>query len=193
MDDIRIHGFAGSTYVQTARLVSEEKTIRYALAPLEFRSESHRALHPFLRMPVLTHGKLRLFETLAICVYLDGNFPGPRLVPEALENRCLTLQWISAANDYMYGALVRGLVKAETPSEDALTAARQVLEVVDAELSRRDYLGADQITLADLFVAPMVGFALSKPRAAELVRQYAAIVKWHERMSRRKSFARISA
>ena len=41
-------------------MVCEEKGVPYTLSPLEFRAESHHALHPFLRMPVLRAGELRL-------------------------------------------------------------------------------------------------------------------------------------
>jgi len=57
MRQIELFGFAGSTYVRTARMVCEEKNIDYRLRPLEFRQESHRALHRFLRMPARRAGK----------------------------------------------------------------------------------------------------------------------------------------
>lgn len=193
MDELKIHGFAASTYVQTARLVCEEKHIAYTLQPLEFRSQSHRALHPFLRMPALTHGRLRLFETLAICTYLDHTFSGLRLVPEQLEQRCVMLQWISAATDYLYGALVRTLVKAEVPSDASLAAAGEVLGIIDVELARHEYFGGREIALSDLFIAPIIGFAMTKLNAGELLQRFPHVTQWHERMSGRPSFGKVRA
>ena len=47
MKHVEIFGFAGSTYVRTARMVCEEKQVDYQLQPLEFGQESHRAPHPW--------------------------------------------------------------------------------------------------------------------------------------------------
>lgn len=77
MATVDLFGYAPSTYVRTARLVCEEKEIAYSLVPLEFRADSHRDVHPFLKMPALRHGDTVLFETLAIAIYLNEQFPGP--------------------------------------------------------------------------------------------------------------------
>ena len=60
MEPIRIHGFPGSTYVRTARIVCLEKNLPHELVPLAFGQPSHRDLHPYLRMPALEHGSFRL-------------------------------------------------------------------------------------------------------------------------------------
>jgi glutathione S-transferase len=63
MQHVELFGFAGSTCVRTARMACIEKHVEHQLKPLEFRADSHRALHPFLRMPVLRAGELVLYET----------------------------------------------------------------------------------------------------------------------------------
>jgi glutathione S-transferase len=94
MNAVTLYGFPGSTYVRTARMVCEEKRIPYTLSPLEFRSESHRALHPFLRMPAMRAGDVLLFETLAIATYLDGTGEARPLQPAAPPDRARMLQWV---------------------------------------------------------------------------------------------------
>lgn len=79
MPDIEIHGFAQSTYVRTARMVCVEKGASHELVSLDFRSDPHRALHPFLRMQIIRCGDVLLLETLAIASYLDDTIGGPTL------------------------------------------------------------------------------------------------------------------
>ena len=110
MADVVLHGFPPSTYVRTARLVAEEKGVPYTIAGLEFGSDAHRAVHPFLKMPAMTHGKVHLFETFAIARYFDESFDGPALQPSDPVGRAVMTQWVSAFIDYMYGTIVRGLI-----------------------------------------------------------------------------------
>ncbi len=81
MTDIVIHGLAPRTYTRTARLACEEKGVPHRLEPIEFGSARHLALHPFGKIPILEHGDVRVFETLAITRYVDEAFKGPALQP----------------------------------------------------------------------------------------------------------------
>lgn len=189
MKHVEIFGFAGSTYVRTARMVCEEKQVDYHLQPLEFGQESHRALHPFLRMPVVRIGKTTLYETLAITIYIDEAFDGPRLAPKDPMGRAQMLQWISTCNDYLYKDLVKAALKSDGPSEHDLAAARRALEVVDRQLNGSPFLLGNEIYLCDLFLAPMIAFAQNNKDKPELFRGLGGIAAWHDRLSSRASFA----
>lgn len=186
MKHIELFGFAGSTYVRTARMVCAEKHVDYELKPLEFRQPSHRALHPFLRMPVLRVGDLVLCESLAIATYLDDAFDGPALVPNTPVGRARMLQWISTCSDYVYTDLVQALLKAEDPSDDDLATARRDLEVLDQQLARGPFLLGDELYLCDLFLAPMIDFA--QGRRATLLAGLEGLSAWHQRIALRASF-----
>lgn len=156
MTTVKIFGFAPSTYVRTARLVCEEKEIAYELVPLDFQSPSHAALHPFLKMPSMQHADASLFETLAIVTYLNEEFPGPDLEAGSGPGRARMLQWISAANDYLYADVVGRFAKADEVDPKAVEQARLVLTPVDRALAQQPFLAGDELTLADLFVLPML-------------------------------------
>ena len=79
MADVIIYGPPQSTYVRTARLALEEKSAPYSFGEFEFGSDAHKALHPFAKVPAMTHGDVQLFESLAIATYVDGTFDGPAL------------------------------------------------------------------------------------------------------------------
>ena len=107
MPDVILHGLPPSSYVRTAMMICEAKDVPYSLQPVDFRSRDYReAHHPFGRMPALTHGGVRLFETLAIAIYIDETFGGLRLQPEETLDRARMFQWISVINDYIYARIV---------------------------------------------------------------------------------------
>lgn len=189
MKDVEIFGFAGSTYVRTARMVCEEKHVDYHLQPLEFGQESHRAVHPFLRMPVLRVGDDMLYETLAIAMFIDEAFEGPRLAPDTPLARAQMLQWISTCNDYLYGDLVKSLLGNEPPANEVLALARRDLEVVDRQLHDRPFLLGKEIYLCDLFLAPMIAFVDNSNAKSQLMRGLAGIAAWRDRLCSRASFA----
>lgn len=188
MPTLEILGFAPSTYTRTARMICLEKGVSHSLEPLEFRAESHRALHPFLKMPVLRHGSLVLFETLAIAVYVDTAFPGPALQPADPEAQARMFGWISAQIDYLYPALVGELAKSETPAAEALAAARDCLAVFETALTANPYVAGDTLSLADLYLAPMIAFAEAHTSGPEALRDMPGLAAWQKRIWDRPSF-----
>ncbi|HMP61559.1 MAG TPA: hypothetical protein PKA17_00360, partial [Phenylobacterium sp.] len=55
----------------------------------------------------LQHGDRVLFETLAICVYLDEAFEGPPLQPATPAGRAQMLKWIGVVNAYVFPVMNR--------------------------------------------------------------------------------------
>lgn len=182
MANIELLGFAQSTYVRTVRLVCEEKSIQYTLLPLEFRAESHRAVHPFLRMPVMRHGDLVLFETLAIATYLNEQFAGTDLAAGTAAERARMYQWISAACDYVYKGVVARLAKADATDPKALADALELLQPLDDALLRRKFLAGDALTLADLFLMPMLSYANSAAGTADWLTALPRLAAWLRRL-----------
>lgn len=154
MTNIHIFGFARSTYVQTVRLAALELNLPISLCPLAFRQPSHAALHPFLKMPAMQHGDISLFETLAITMYLSELGTTHRLVPGKLEYKCKMLGWVSAAIDYYYPALVAAAVEDTIDMEQC----GNLLGILDQTLAASPYLAGPELSLADLFLLPMVAF-----------------------------------
>ena len=66
MTEIVLYGFPQSTYVRTARLACEEKSVAHVLEPVEFGGAAHRRLHPFATMPAMRHGEMVMYETSSI-------------------------------------------------------------------------------------------------------------------------------
>ena len=47
----------------------------------DLKKPEHLARHPYGRIPAMRHGDVELFESTAICAYVNGAFDGPSLVP----------------------------------------------------------------------------------------------------------------
>ncbi len=186
---VTLHGFAGSTYTRTARMVCVEKRLPHQLAALDFRADSHRALHPFLKMPVLEHAGHRLFETLAIASYLDGIGDGPALQPAPGPAHAVMLQWISVALHYLYPDLVTALLDTVPTAGDARVAAD--LDLLERRLAEAAFLAGPTLSLADLFVAPMLAFAIDKTGADLAPRR--GLARWWRAVSERPSFVETAA
>lgn len=184
MKSATIFGFAGSTYTRTARMVCIEKQVPHQLVPLEFGAASHRARHPFLKMPALEHEGVRLYETLAIASYIDAFGPGPGLRPAPGVDQAIMYQWISVAIDYFYRDLVAAMLDSK-PVEDT-SRIGQAFDLIDASLGDRPFLAGASVSLADLFLAPMVGFARDKAGIDLDGRR--SMQRWWTALSERPSF-----
>jgi len=181
MSDLTIHGDPRSSYVRTVRMAAEEKGVPYTIAEVVPGTDEIRALHPWGKMPVMDHGNVRLFESNAICHYIDAAFDGPSLVPSEPARMAEMEQWISATVDYAYNTLVRDFLfsyvfpKTDDGSpdlakiEEVLPEVARQLAIFDTALEGRKFLcGGDSPSIADLFIAPIFFYIGTTPNGDEL-------------------------
>lgn len=185
---VRIHGYPVSTWTRTACMVAIEKDIPYELVPIAYGGPEHEAMHPFKRIPVIEHDGLVIAESLAITGYLDEAFPGPSLQPPGLVERTRMRTWMSLCGDYVYRDVVRGLPRGTPPSPDQLEAARNVLGKVEQAIDDRPFLLGEEITLADLYLAPQA--SNGREKAPELLAALPRLSGWLAAVESRPSFTR---
>lgn len=198
MTTATIHGPALSTYVRTTRLVAEEKGIPYTLNEVGFGTPELSALHPFGKVPAFTHGGLRLYEAAAICRYLDDAFPGPRLTPETPTSRALMEQWISAINAYVYPQIIHKIVLPRfgmAPLDEAAVAAAvapaaDALAVADKALGVSGWLAGEAMTIADLFLPPILFYAAMLPEGKKAMAGKANLQRHYEAVAARPAWAK---
>jgi glutathione S-transferase len=203
MQEFIVHSIPGSPFGRTVLAMLEEKGAPYRLVPVApgtFRSPQHLARHPFGRVPVLEHDGFSLYETQAILRYLDRVLPAPALTPA--DPRCVArMDQVMNVNDWylfqgvgnvigfqrVIGPMLLGL----TPDEAVIAAAMPQARAVFAELARllggQPYFAGDEISLADLLIAPQVGFFTQTPEWSELGVPHANLVAWLARMEARPS------
>lgn len=186
MGAVRIYGYPVSTWTRTACMVAIEKGIAYELVPIAYGSAEHEAMHPFKKIPVVEHEGRLLTEGLAISCYLDEAFGGPRLQPSDPWDRARMHRWMSLCADYVFREVVRGLPRSRTPTPDELGAAAAVLQTLDGLIDSSPFLLGEELTLADLYLAPQASNAREK--APELLAPLERLSRWLAVMEARPSF-----
>lgn len=195
MSEVVIHAQPWSGFTRGVLMVCAHKGIPHRLEVIEMGSAEHLERHPFGRVPSIQHGDTRLFETLAIVTYLEDVFPDRRLLPDAPADRAKVLQWISAINHYvvdsiMIGCVIerlakpmRGLQADEAVIANAAPAIAQSLDVLNENLSSNKYLSGEEITLADMILAPLLYFFSATPEGQAELPKRPALCRWQKDMA----------
>jgi glutathione S-transferase len=193
-------GTPRSTYVRTVRMALAEKGLAYTHDPAAPHTPQVDAISPFGRVPVFKDGETALFETSAIVRYIDEMFEGtPVLAPNA-RLRAQMEQWVSVINFQGYDAMVRRYVlqyvfpKGEGGAPDrktidaALPEIEQLLTTLDKTYGKRNFLVGETVTMADLFVAPIVSYLGMFPESKALLAKVPNVSRAHEAIAERESF-----
>jgi glutathione S-transferase len=207
MAEFVVWGVPGSPYLRSALLALEEKGADWRLAPLgmgESKSPAHLARQPFGRIPVLDHGDFRLYEAQAIQRYVDRVATGPALSPADPKAAARMDQVMNIVDWYVFPYLSAGVVfprliapRFGLPTDEARIAenlpnARLCLEELSRLLGEQRYFAGDQVSLADLHLAPQLVFLDEFDQGRELAAPYANLRAWAERMVARPSLAATS-
>ncbi|MCB4767176.1 glutathione S-transferase family protein [Ancylobacter sp. Lp-2] len=206
----RLFGASYSVYVRIARLVLAEKGVACEQVPVDVFAPDgpppdYRQRHPFGRIPAFEHDGFRLYETGAITRYVDEAFAGPALQPAAPRARARMNQLIGIADAYAYPALVWGVYveRVEKPERDmpaneaaiaaALPPARICLAAMAELMGEGPWLAGATLSLADLHLAPMIGYFLKAPEGAAMFAGFPALADWWARLAGRPSLALLAA
>lgn len=142
------------------------------------KQDPYLTINPNGRVPAIVDGDLRLWESMAINLYLARKHGGP-LCPQGLEQEAHTWQWsfwvMTEIEKPLLAVLLRRMEFPEGSVEQKYFAAHfpadpeqeaKELEtlarpfgVLEAHLADRDYLLADRFTVADLNVASVLAWA----------------------------------
>ncbi|MCR9136302.1 MAG: glutathione S-transferase family protein [Alphaproteobacteria bacterium] len=191
--DITLHGYRYSVYNRVARMALHQKDVAYARVEVDPFAELDPAylnLHPFGRVPALTHGAFRIFETRAITRYVDHAFSGPPLQPSDAKALARIDQVTGIIDNYGYWPMVRqvfsqrvfGPLEGE-PSDEGeiaagLAAPRQVLAVLNGIAEEGLVLNGREITLADCHLAPMIDYFVRAGEGRDALSSHPELLKW---------------
>ncbi len=182
MSDITLWGFDGSTYVRTVKMLLAEKDVTdFRQVPLnvlegEPKSPEHLERHPFGKVPVLDHDGLRILETDAIVRYLNDVLPGPSLVPGTPRDRARMDMIVALLDSYGYGSLIGGVAayhlfpgfvggQNDAARQAGIETGRKVVEFAMQTRGASPFI-AGELSLADLFLAPVLSYVMMTPDAA---------------------------
>ncbi len=200
-----LYGYGASTYVRTALLALEEKAVEYDFVTVASwdgyrKNPAFADLHPFAKVPILDHCEERIFETLAICTYVDEAFDGPSLQPTDPLARARMLQIISVIISYAWPVWVPVLstetffsvFENKAMNHDKIKAVRpqigRAAEVIDGLLAARP---SGPLNLADIFLAGSFCYVAQTPEGAELLSRCPALSDWWQSFRTRDSARKI--
>jgi glutathione S-transferase len=203
MTQFIVHSIPGSPYGRAVLATLEEKGAVYRLAavtPGAAKSEPHISRHPFGRVPILEHDGYTIYETQAILRYLDRVLPRPPLMPsdpraaglmDQLMNICDWYLMQGVNNVIGFQRIVGPQLLGLRPNEAAIAEAMPKAHVVFKELSRllgsKSFLADEQMTLADMLIAPHLDFLSQTPEWTPLTAATPNLLSWLQRMNSRSS------
>jgi glutathione S-transferase len=194
-----IYCFSGSPYVWRALIALEEKGIEYDAKWIPRASGEHRtpemlAMNPRGRLPVLRYEDVALYESVAICLFLELEHPEPPLIPRSTAERARALVLTSEA-EYMDSETGDALLFALGAKTDdsGPEPRRQAYRQLHTEVGRweahlehgGDYLAGDGLSIADIVVFPGAAFLVRT--GLTLSKRTPKLAAWYERMVERPS------
>lgn len=203
MSTMTLWGFNGSTYVRTVKMLLAEKQFTdFQQVPInvlagEPKSAEHLARHPFGKVPVLDHDGIRVLETSAISRYLNDVLPGKSLVPASAKDRARMDMTIGLIDSYGYGALLGGVAgyhlfpdfvggKNDAARQAGIDSGRTLLTFLMQTRGESPFIAGD-LSLADLFLAPIAAYVSMTPDAA-VVFAIDGFADWWQRVQALKSY-----
>jgi len=204
-------GLGMSTCARRVLTALEEKgaSDQYHLQPVDFQSGQHKSAHyletqqPFGQIPVLHDGNFKVYESRAICRYVDDVIQGGHtLVPRDPQHKALVEQWISVemshykpAETLVYELLFkrfRGLGPDATVVEENRKKLGDFYHILNAQLEGKNYLVGDSFTLADLVFLPYTQYLLQQEGFADVLVPYHNVHRWWQTISSRPSWQKVS-
>ncbi len=152
-----------------ARWMLEEIGRPYAVEVVDYastmKSPGYLAINPMGKVPALRHADAVVTETAAICAYLADAFPEAGLAPPPGHKlRAPYYRWLFfTAGPVEYAVSNKALGFIVPPDRERMIGygnITQVLAVLEAAVSRAEYLVGNEFTAADLVVGSQLGFGM---------------------------------
>ncbi|EFC49408.1 predicted protein [Naegleria gruberi] len=206
----KIYGAAQSTCVQRVLTTIKEKGLEYELVPVdlmkgEHKSPSYLEKHPFGVIPVLEDDGFLIYESRAICRYLEAKHKsqGTELIPTELKALGLfeqgasieTAYFDSNASGLVFEKLFKGMMGYGAADEARVKQLSEKLalnlDAYEKVLAKQEFIGGNQFTLADLYHLPY-GNLLFAIGLGNLLLDRPLVKAWWEKISSRPSWKAVS-
>jgi glutathione S-transferase len=203
MSEFIVYSAPGSPFGRAvlATLIEKGGTYRFSpVMPGTLKSEPHILRHPFGRVPVLEHADFMLYETQAILRYLDRVLGGTSLSPSDAKAAGRMDQVMNICDWYLFREVnavigfqriiaprLLGLKPDEKAIADALPKGRTTFLELSRLLGSKPFFVGDDLSLADLQVAPHLDFLSATPEWQALTADTPNLVAWLQSMNARDS------
>ena len=144
-----------------ARWMLDECGADYQIVPIDLAMEENKRaaylkINPAGKLPALVDGEARIFENVAICLYLADRFPEANLAPPIGAARARPLSRADGLLDVPARPRVgRRDARREDGAPARLDRLRDLQDRGRTRARRRPYLLGDQFTAADVMIGSM--------------------------------------
>lgn len=181
----------------------EEAGVPYTLKEVDMRNKEHKSpeflkINPMGKVPALTDGDLKLFESMAINCYIAKAYKEEFLGTNAAEHGKV-LQWSFWASSELQSPIIEIFIQKVFVPEDKrdhnviennLKKLPDLFNVLNDALAESKYLAGDKFSLADLNAASVASIAM--PIGFDL-KAYPNIMSWMGAISERPAFQKYMA
>jgi len=185
---IKLYEFALSGNCHKVRLMLSMLDLRYESVVLngaanEQKSPEFLAMNPLGQVPVLVDGDVTVRDSQAILVYLASRYGGAVWWPQEPAALADISAWLStAANEVAHGpSALRARHKfgRKINVEEATQTTATLLHMLEAQLSRHDWLTGASASIADVAIYPYLALA---PEGQIDLAPYPALRAWFGRI-----------
>ncbi|EKE83430.1 glutathione S-transferase family protein [Idiomarina xiamenensis] len=176
------------------RRMLEELAVPYETVALDYagqmKTAEYLAINPLGKVPAITHGKLVVTETAAICAYLADAFIDKRLAPAlSSAQRGIYYRWLFFAAgplEMVTTAKACGWNLNENPQMVGSGSYEDTVDALEQALADGPYICGEQFTAADVYVGSHVSWGIQFKTLPErsIFKDYA------DRLAKRPAFQR---
>jgi glutathione S-transferase len=168
MNELKLYDFPLSGNCYKIRLLLSMLGLPYQRETIdstsgETQTAEFKQLNPRGQIPVLIDGDVRLWDSMAILVYLARRYGDEQWLPADALGEARVMQWLAVSeNELLYGlARARITVLFDKPFdlEQCHREARPGLEAMERRLGEGDWLASDHATIAEIACYPYVALA----------------------------------
>lgn len=199
---LKIFGNPMSTCTRKVMMTAAETNTPFEMSVIDLAKGEHKQpLHlgrqPFGRVPAIQDDGFEMFESRAICRYVDEKAKG-KLVPSDLKARALMEQWISVETGEFSPHAIKFvfhymLKREQEPA--ALEAAGKGLEtccaVLDRALAKSPFLAGADFSLADVSFMPAIEYTMLTP-AKDILASCRHLMSWWHKVSERPTWRKVT-
>src|SRR6185437_150312 len=199
---IKVYGHPMSTCTRKVLMTLAETETPFEINVVDFAKGEHKGeanlrRQPFGRVPALDDGGFELFESRAMCRYLNEK-AGGKLAPADIQGRARMEQWISVETSEFSSHAMKFVYEHvfKRPQEaSVLEAAGKALDatcgVMDRQLGTSAFLAGDGFTLAEVCFMPYIEYTMMTP-AKDIYAKHARVMAWWNKISERPTWRKVA-
>jgi len=187
-DRLKLYCDTPSGHSHRARLFLSLVGVPVEIVPVYLKKGEHKQpeflkLNSFGQLPVLEDEGVVVADSNAILVYVAKKFGKTDWLPEDAKGAAEVQRWLSvAAGQIAFGPAAARLVTlfgAALNADEAIKRAHAILTLIETELKGRQWIAADQPTIADV---ALYSYIAAAPEGNVDISGYANINAWLKRI-----------